>query len=357
MVSNIGSTNERGGEPNIDKGAARGRTPHVAAADPPAAGYVAGLRQPVRPASFQLTLPSAVDLAALDRHLEARFLITLQPIQTTVSSAPGSMEATALGFTWRVMQVASDLLRAIKIPSVDQGLITGLMADTTNGRRFTVTCLLPAIDHMAPEWTRQYMKLAYRLLCQLTDTALSEETITAMLDELDGKFIEPSQQQVQGGRSTVPLLEAAYRLDIPFRHLGAGLYQLGWGARARIIDRSACEWDSAFGASASHNKQTAAILLREAGLPVPRHMRAADAAQALDAARKLGFPVVVKPADKDRGEGVTVGVMDEEQLQAAFARASGVSSRVLVEQQAAGICHRIFVVGNEALYTVARLLK
>lgn len=322
-----------------------------------ALGYVSGLRQPARPASFQGLLPSAIDLAALDRHLEERFLLTLQPIQTWASSVPASREAIALEFTWRAMQLAGGLLRAIKVPSFDNGVIAGLTADPKDNGRFTACCLLPAIDQIPFHLTTQCMKLAYRLLSKLADTSLSEEAITALFDELDDKFVEPAQRQVQGGNSTVALLEAAYRLDIPFRHLGAGTYQLGWGAKARVIDRSACERDSAFGSSASHNKQTATILLREAGLPVPQHVRARDLAQATEAARTFGFPVVVKPADRDRGEGVTVGVSDEDQLKTAFAMASGVSSRVLVERQVAGVCHRMFVVGDEVLYTVARRPK
>jgi hypothetical protein len=33
------------------------------------------------------------------------------------------------------------------------------------------------------------------------------------------------------GRSTIPLLEDAFRMDIPFLDLDVGVYQLGWGGR------------------------------------------------------------------------------------------------------------------------------
>ncbi len=322
--------------------------------NPQPAGYFPGMRQPSKPFSFQVVLPPNLDLAALDRHLVERFMLVLEPIRTQVICAPGSTDAAALDFTWRAMQLASGLLQAMKIPSFDPGLITGLVAVYEDHQKFSVTCRLPVVDLISADWTVQCMKLAYRLLFRLADASLQEDAITALLDELDAKFIEPATAQIIGGTSTVPLLQAAYRQNVPFRHLGAGLYQLGWGVNARLTERSSCELDSVIGAHSSHNKQTAATLMRAAGVPVPEHRLVPDSAQALDAAHALGFPVVVKPADKDRGEGITVDVADEDSLRAAFDAAAKVSSRVLVERQVTGLCHRVVVVGNEVLYTVAR---
>ncbi len=323
----------------------------------PNASYVPGMRQTARPAHFQFALPSQLDLALLDSHLSERFRLVLQPIRSEVSSVPGSAAFLALAFTWRALQLASDLLQAIKIPSFDPGLITRLEADPESNERFSVTCLLPLIDHFATDWPVRSVKLAYRLLFQLADASLPESSIATLLEELDEKFIEPAQQQIVGGQSTIPMLGAAFRKDIPFRHLGAGLYQLGWGARARMVDRSSCELDTAFGAQTSHNKQTAALLLREAGLPAPEHLRVRDVDEAIKAAQTFGFPVVVKPADKDRGVGITVGVSDENGVRTAFDAASRVSSRVLVERYAPGVCHRLVVVGQTVLYTVVRWPK
>lgn len=321
------------------------------------AGYFPGMRQPARHFSFHAILPPRLDLAALDRHLAERFLIAIEPMRSRVGREAGPNGEAALAFTWRAMQLASGLLQAMKVPSFDPGFIIGLSAAPANDQGMVVTCALPVTEGIDPDLTVRCMKLAYRMLFQLADATLSEAAVRSLLEELNEKFIEPAAAQIAAGTSTIPLLESAFRQDMPFRHLGAGVYQLGWGARMMLFDRSACSLDSAIGAQSSHNKQTAALLLRQAGLPVPEHQLVRDVAEALEAASTLGFPVVVKPADRDRGQGVTVDVVDEEGLRAAFEVAFRESPRVLIERQAPGLCHRLLVVGDHVLYTVARLPK
>ncbi len=318
------------------------------------AGYLPSMRQPCRALHFRIALPPAMDLAGLDQTLVQRFHAELDSLRSEVSTADPALLA-AVQLTWRAMLLARCLLQAIKVPSFDPGVIIDARRDPEDEGHGLVSCLLPAIDEIPSHWSRQCMKLAYTLLLKLADPALPEQAATALLDELGEKFIAPAARQMPSGDSTVPVLEAAHRLRIPFRHLGAGLYQLGWGAGARLLDRSACERDSALGALVSHNKQTAAIVLHKAGLPTPQHIRARDVAQAWEAARSLGFPVVVKPADKEQGEGVTMDVVDEAGLKVAFEAAARVSAHVLVERQVPGACHRFFVVGNDVLYVVARL--
>lgn len=71
----------------------------------------------------------------------------------------------------------------------------------------------------------------------------------------------------------------------------------------------------------------------------------------------MGYPVVVKPNDADRGEGVTVGIYSQSTLYLAFgkARKRSRSGEVIVEKQVDGICHRLFVVSGKLLYCVKRL--
>lgn len=316
-----------------------------------------GTKQPSRRFRFRIALPQHTDFCSIDQELAQCFEVQLEPLRTLVTPASGGADEIALEFTWRAMLLARKLLHAIKIPSFDPGLILGLASDPKLIDKYSVAILLPSIEDISADWTAKCMRLAYRVLFEFANPHRQEAAIAAMLDELHDKFIDPAKGQNPGGESTIAVLEAAFRLDIPFFHLGSGLYQLGWGANAKISDRSSCEFDSAFGAHASHNKQTAARLLRKAGLPAPDHVLVRDVEQALDAASHLAFPVVIKPADKDRSEGVTVGVTTADGVRTAFEVASKVSSHVLVERQVAGTCHRIVVIGNQAPYTVARYPK
>jgi D-alanine-D-alanine ligase-like ATP-grasp enzyme len=87
------------------------------------------------------------------------------------------------------------------------------------------------------------------------------------------------------------------------------------------------------------------------------HIPARSAEEACKAAEQIGFPVVLKPIDLERGEGVTVDIRDNEALKTAFISACAMtpSKQVIVERQVAGTCHRLFIVGKQLLYAVKRM--
>ncbi len=156
--------------------------------------------------------------------------------------------------------------------------------------------------------------------------------------------------------STTRVLYAAYEKGIPFTHKGKGIYQLGWGAASQLISASTTELDSVIGFKIASSKHTTSSVLRQAGLPVPRHYVISSVDEAPAAAEALGYPVVVKPNDLERGEGVTVDVMPTN-LNAAVQRALDLSRKksVLIERQVPGLCHRLFIADGRLLYAVKRL--
>jgi cyanophycin synthetase len=161
---------------------------------------------------------------------------------------------------------------------------------------------------------------------------------------------------VPGGKSTFQVMRVAHQMKIPFMHLGGGVHQLGWGKHLQLIDRSATLADAAMGARVAQDKAISALFLRRAGLPVGSHQLVKTQADALAAAQRLGWPVVVKPADRERGEGVTVQVRDDAALLKAFELAMQMSKsgRILVEKHVEGVCHRLFVAHGKLLYAVKR---
>lgn len=158
------------------------------------------------------------------------------------------------------------------------------------------------------------------------------------------------------GKSTYHILRACHDAGIPVCHVAGSVFQLGWGARGRRIDRSICDGDQFIAARLTHNKTMTAQLLRRVGLPAAEHIAISDPASARKAAEVLGWPVVVKPADGERGEGVSVDVSPAG-LTAAYDNAlkSSPGRRVLVERQVQGVCHRLFIVEGKLLYAVRRL--
>src|SRR5690606_1856389 len=92
-----------------------------------------------------------------------------------------------------------------------------------------------------------------------------------------------------------------------------------------------------------------------AGLPTPRHRRVRSAEGAVEAAERLGYPVVVKPMDLSHGRGVALDLKDADQVRDAYEKAYELSSAVLVEEYVTGNDHRVLVVGNDVVAVAERV--
>jgi len=90
-------------------------------------------------------------------------------------------------------------------------------------------------------------------------------------------------------------------------------------------------------ATAATNKFIMRERCREAGLPMPRYMRATSVAEAVLGATEIGFPVVVKPLDAQSSRGVAK-LQSADEVAAWFENASSFSSdhSVLVEEMMTG---------------------
>lgn len=319
-------------------------------------GYLLGLRQPSIQLSLQLDVPEIFDFDYLKAELYDRFQIEHEELKSRIKRELNQIEKSAVEFAWQTIGLTCNLLQTIKIPSFDRGIILDIYSINEQKNRYLITVQFPFVDHHPFIWIERCMTWAQRLTQQLIQSSTAtEEKIDEILEELHENFINEARKQVSGGGSTVPFLKTAYEAGIPFKHISWGIYQLGWSNNLHITHRSSTELDSAIGANMSHNKFQAAHLFKLAGLPAPVHYLVGSAEHAIIAAKKLGYPVVVKPADKDRGEGVTVNIYDEEGVKEAYGIAYQNSNKILIEKQVSGICYRILVVGEKALYTVARM--
>ncbi len=319
------------------------------------AGFRLGLKQRSISLRPELLIPDQPDFNKLDDELLERFGIEPQAINSRITRPLSDGEQSAQRFAWQMMSLACELLQSIRIPCFDRGVIIDIQPASNDHRRYYLSCLFPSVEGHPEKWIMECIGRAYRLLFRLADPARTETDIADQLEALHEKFIVAAKKQIPGGDSTIPVLKTAFHQNIPFLHLGRGIYQLGWGAKRRFSDRSTSEWDSAVGATISRDKSITAHLLRQAGLPAPVHESARTRDEAAEAAQRIGFPVVVKPADLERGEGVTVNIHDAEAASSAFDSASTLSKHILVEKQVSGLCHRILVAGAHSPYTVGRL--
>jgi cyanophycin synthetase len=154
------------------------------------------------------------------------------------------------------------------------------------------------------------------------------------------------------GPSTAHIVEAATERKIPFIRLTDGnLVQLGHGAAQRRIWTAETDQTSAIAESIASDKDLTKSLLMACGVPVPEGTLVKSAEQAWEEAQDIGLPVVVKPYDGNHGRGVSLNLMTQADVEAAYhlAARKGASKSVLVERYVTGDEHRLLVVGKRVV--------
>jgi cyanophycin synthetase len=156
-------------------------------------------------------------------------------------------------------------------------------------------------------------------------------------------------ERVAFGPSTTAILEEAASRDIPFIRLNsASLVQLGQGVHAQRIRATMTSRTGALAVDIAGDKDLTGKLLGSAGLPVPKQESVRTVRGAVEAARRIGFPVVVKPLDGNHGRGVCLDLQSDEDVASAFEVAKAESRRgiMIVESFVTGRDYRCLIVGG-----------
>jgi cyanophycin synthetase len=74
------------------------------------------------------------------------------------------------------------------------------------------------------------------------------------------------------------------------------------------------------------------MMLRTVGVPVPEGRAVRSEDEAWEAAQEIGLPVVVKPEAGNQGKGVSVNLLTEEEVRAAYRISQEYRGDVLVER-------------------------
>ena len=207
---------------------------------------------------------------------------------------------------------------------------------------------LPAGQSKAALTALQWVcKAANAVMTDLSAIDGPNDLLTQLESRLD-RFAEP-------GANRFSILGTAYHLGISVSELTPEVIVLGQGKNARWMHSLVTDQTPAIGIQIATNKQSTASLLRAVGLPGPEHYRVASAKAAVDAAEKLGFPVVVKPADQEQGRGVAADLRSADMVAKAWEQASAVSKKILVERHAEGNTHRLTVFQGRVIRVTKRV--
>jgi cyanophycin synthetase len=165
-------------------------------------------------------------------------------------------------------------------------------------------------------------------------------------------------QKAAFGPSTQSLVDEAASRDIPWMRLNSGsLVQLGQGVHAKRIRATMTSITGSLAVDIAGDKEMTLQLLAAAGLPVPQSKAVRTVEGAIEVAQRIGFPVVVKPADGNHGRGVGLNLQDEAALTKAFDVAREESRRgwVIVESYLVGNDYRFLVVGGRMVAVAERV--
>ena len=152
------------------------------------------------------------------------------------------------------------------------------------------------------------------------------------------------------GPSTACIVEAAGDKSrrIPHIRLNDGnLVQLGYGSKSRRIWTAETDRTSAIAETIAGDKDLTKSLLAPCGVPVPEGRMVDSPSDAWEAAQEIGLPVVVKPDDANHGRGVSLELMTQAEVEAAFPIADAQGGGVMVERFVRGEEHRLLVVNNK----------
>ena len=160
------------------------------------------------------------------------------------------------------------------------------------------------------------------------------------------------------GPSTQALVDEAASRDIPYIRLNSGsLVQFGQGVHQRRIRATMTSQTSALAVDIASDKELTARLLGAAGLPVPQSQSCRTVEQAVRLAERVGYPVVVKPADGNHGRGVQLDLRSDDEVREAFpaAKEQARNGRVIVESFYSGKDYRVLVVGGHMVAVAERV--
>ncbi|MEH2442725.1 acetate--CoA ligase family protein [Nostoc sp.] len=165
---------------------------------------------------------------------------------------------------------------------------------------------------------------------------------------------------VYGGPTVYALLRTAYEKGIPAFYLWEeGLMQYGFGKKHVRGVATTFNCDSHLDSEFTTRKDDCKAFLKTLGFPVPEGDIVFTEKEALATARKIGYPVAVKPVVGHKGIGVTADVQDSKEVEFAYHRALAAIpedqlTRIIVEKSISGSDFRMLCVNGRFVAATER---
>ena len=276
-------------------------------------------------------VPDAFDLETLDCELDATLGFT-----ATINT-----DDVALQVLHRGLGLSSFVQGMNRVVVSNQYRVLGQRILEDGGTAFFVVLSLASAEAtmIGFDFVEQVLE---SFACNNTDI---EHLIDAACKKLD-PLGEPGQNQ--GFMVTM-----AMKHNIPVRRIWAGTHVFGTGSYAKRLSSTMTPYTTAQGVVYAKNKRSTADLLRKSGLPGAEHVTVKTWEETLAAAHEFGYPLVVKPYDRDNGQGVYAGITTDQDLKLAYTEVTEIVPEFLVERHFEGTGHR-FTIHNNQVITITQ---
>jgi cyanophycin synthetase len=169
------------------------------------------------------------------------------------------------------------------------------------------------------------------------------------------RFIRYAQRR-EFGPSTASLVKAAEERSIPWLRLNQySLVQFGHGRFQQRIQATTTGRTSNIAVELASDKEETNGILRDLGLPVPQQILVRSEPDAVRAAERIGYPVVLKPLAGNHGRGVAINLRTADEVEVGFQKASEHGRTIVVESYIEGFDHRLLVINGELVAAAKRV--
>lgn len=228
------------------------------------------------------------------------------------------------------------------------------------------------------EFTIDYDEDEYVIALEYLDDRLSKEVVFFVSDwfnalnvddknfDFDGKYVELQEEfdkTLYGGPTIYSLIEGGFKKGIHVQYLWEeNQFQWGYGKKQRRGRSTIFNTDGIKDTEFTTYKDMVGEFLDMLGFPTPKGKNCFDEDEIVEEAKRLGFPLVVKPVAGHKGIGVTTGIETMEEIKKAFNEivdaadhGGDVFEGALVQQQIYGHDHRILTIGGKYAACLKRI--
>ncbi|NTV61886.1 MAG: hypothetical protein HGA77_11370 [Chlorobiaceae bacterium] len=309
-------------------------------------GYIEGMREPSLAAQF--LLPNGTDESVAIQGLLKLLGPSLSSDQLDALKANnGKKPSDAIN---AIATAVSGLLASAGIPVLDSPVISDSGKTSKSNRENSVfEVFFPSYEPRTTLLTLEWV------LKVLNNPDYRQKHLTPSLRNEFDQLLLRLQAVAPKGTNNIRFIYAAHALGIPVLPLPGSVFLYGWGAKGRWFRSSLSDETRAISVGHAKNKSATNALLQMGGLPVPHGLLVNSAAEAVTLAKKIGYPVVVKPADLDQGAGVYADLRTPQEVHDAFEQARKLSAHIMLEKYLKGTAYRITLVRGEPVAIVKRL--